>query len=546
MKENDAGFSFSLESIEFILRHPWLFFCPFVIISSILVSSAAHTTLFYKSSAVLSFESAGEQIIETKQTMEKKEELIGKILLGENIDKIIGEAWPNLNEKTEPLIYAKRRETLRAPKSGIEIKPEKDPRLLSISFQNTHPDICYKVVQATINTIIRENKKEVGARIETGLSFLTTQVEFYKDKLKALEEEMLNIKDELRKKLPELTPSERDLVKSLFGEAVARDIFQATTPALQKSINYDQILTELNLELLDAQKKKERLQKQIETGAYSLRPATDKSFENDFIIQEYNKAIAAKEIEISRAISAGYMPEHPSIKILQKEAETMKAAKESRLQELKGRAPQAPDAAKKQAEEAAKAELETIQFQIEDLKEKIHLMEGYQRNVEGQLRSQEIENSFVSDKAAKLLELQNEKAISTKYYTDLRKQLEEIQLKSRLEKEKAGFNITVVEAPTIPLKPIPFQKLPKMLLGLVMALGAGGGLAYTVDSLNNPIRSSSELRELLKIPVLATIDKINTLQEINLRRMRRKTILISLAAIAILSNIVIAVLTKTR
>lgn len=532
--------AFSLESIAFLLRKPWLFICPVVIISSIVFAFISNTTIYYKVNSVISFERAGEKILDTG-SISKKEDLIGKVLLGDNIRMIIKEVWPELREEAEPLRYSQLIDRLRDPKNGIQLKFERDPRLLSISFQDPDPNICYKVVQATINTIIRENKKEVEQRLETGLSFLKSQVELYRDKLQTIDEELITIRNELKSSLPQLTPSEKELVRSLIGESALSESKSEMSPAVQKSLKYEEILTELNLQLLDEEKKKERLQEQIRKGTYLTGSSSGIDYRQDPSLNEYDKAITAKEIAIANLFSQGYMPAHPEVVKLKSEIENLKVAKESRIAELKEQATK-PGTFKLEIEEKLKQELNEIEFQIDALKDKIKLVEKYRDSTEGQIKKAEIQNIAISKKVSKLIELQNEKEISTKYYSDLRKELEGVELKNRLEKEKAGFNITVAEPPTVPLKPVPFQKLPKLLMGFLFSLGVGGGLAYIVDSLDNPVRTGVELRELLRVPVLASIDKINTAGEIRFKILRRNAIIAGLIGFIIFSQIAIKIL----
>jgi capsular polysaccharide biosynthesis protein len=144
----------------------------------------------------------------------------------------------------------------------------------------------------------------------------------------------------------------------------------------------------------------------------------------------------------------------------------------------------------------------------------------------------------VSVSASRLMDLRNEKEVTQRYYNDMRQQLEGAELKSRMEKEEAGIEISIIEEPKVPLEPIPTQKGKTVFMGFIIALAAGAGLAYLVDSLDRSVKSSPELRHLLHIPVVGVIDRINTNYDMKITKVRRNTIIISLLVFAILSNVI--------
>lgn len=211
MKEENK--SFSLESIDFIFYHPWLFLIPILTIFSITFTVVNNTRLDYQARAVLSFENPGGTIIDSKFT-QKRTDLIGRILLGDNIKNIIKEVWPELKESREPIKYNDRIESLRSPKDGLKLVYDRtDPRLLSVSFINKDPKVCYKVVKATVDIIQKENKEVSSKDLEAGMAFLTKQVDFYKNKLKSVDEESASMVAELRRSMPELSDNEKEVSK---------------------------------------------------------------------------------------------------------------------------------------------------------------------------------------------------------------------------------------------------------------------------------------------------------------------------------------------
>jgi hypothetical protein len=92
----------------------------------------------------------------------------------------------------------------------------------------------------------------------------------------------------------------------------------------------------------------------------------------------------------------------------------------------------------------------------------------------------------------------------------------------------------------MPTNPIPFQKTQKIAFGFLLSVFIAGLLAYIVDSLDTSVKSAVELRTLLKIPVLGSVDQISTINEVRAKSLRNKAIVISWIVAALLARVVIA------
>jgi uncharacterized protein involved in exopolysaccharide biosynthesis len=538
MQANEIKDVFSLKSMGFILRHPWLIICPFVIVSSIVLAFNAHTTLRYRTSAILSFDVAGTGVIDSKM-LQRRDLLLGRIMLGENIRAIIHDVWPELDESRDPIAFGNRINRLRSRKDGLRISKSGD--LLTISFQDESPQLCYKVVSSAVNLIQTESKRASEKDLESGIAILKNQLEFYRNRMKEIDLNILAVQDEIREKAVDMSEQEKRLLSQILGKT--QDLGK-TDLAVQKGVQYETLISELNLELLTVKRRKEMLERRLQSGDImsSQRTAPSVDFKKDRAIQEYDKSIANKQLELSSLLAQGYMPAHPSAIKIQNQIDRIKALKEARLIELRDNAPDPNEltyAEKQKAENALISEIEELDFQIELLGDKIQMLSRYQEETEESLKSPEITPGEVSDLALKLTELRKEKEISISYHANLRKQLEDAEIKGRFQQEEGVLKINIIEEPKIPLRPIPFQNLPKVLMGMMLAIGTGIGLAYTVDLSDNPVRSSSELRELLSLPVLASIDKISTIHEERSRNIRFAAIITGLILFALSSKAIV-------
>ena len=165
----------------------------------------------------MSLDTIGGTVIDSR-FIEEKSDLIGRVLLGDNIRNIIKTVWPNMDENADPNAYNGMMGSLRSSKGGIQMEYDrKDPRLLMISYIDRNPELCYKVVRATIDTIEKANKQTSAKELETGMDFLRKQVEFYRMRLKDVDAEVSKTKSELKEKSLGLSDKERDLVEEILG-----------------------------------------------------------------------------------------------------------------------------------------------------------------------------------------------------------------------------------------------------------------------------------------------------------------------------------------
>lgn len=545
-KYEESSNIISLESIEFVFRHPLLVISTIIVMFNLISSYVSGKPLSYRCTAVLSFELGGDDSVERrigdskKELIDARRDLISKALLGDNIRRIAKVAQSDINEELSPAKFDRLLEKLRSPKDGIQLKQDdkNNINLVTISFISAKPEVCYRVVKTTVETIRDENKKARAAKTQAKIDFLNKQVEFYKDKIEKISREMDDIRNVLIENFPLLTEKEKDLISGVTGDSEA--VKQQKLVAFAK---YDDVLTQLNLELIEAERRKENLKKQLTGDAASLRYRTGESPKEDIFLGEYSKAIAAKELEIAALVSSGYKIEHPQIKKIQNEMDRLRELGKNRTKELSG-------SSELSGAETAKgkisAEIEDLDFQIESLRTKMVMINEHRRGTAAQFKPNEIGRKDIGKKAARFIDLDKERSINEGYYLDIRKQLEEADLRGRIEKEEAGLRIVTVEEPEVPINPIPLQRIKSLLMGFILSVFAGLSLAYIVDSLNSSVKTSEELRKMMMVPVLAAIDRITTIEELEARRAQRKLVIFSLIGFMIVSRILIGLILKLR
>ena len=474
-----------LTSVRFIIRHPLIVISTFLIVFSAIMTYFISLPSQYQSFAIISFETSRSGLTDAK-FIQRKQDLLKGMLIGENLRKIIKEMWPDLKEESDLRKYGEIVNRLTNARSGIRMVPDKNPGRLggqdfvTIAFLDRNPRLAFKVVQSTLSVLKTVSKTTTEETIESGINFLREQIELYKAKRVAINEEISRIKSNLKRAYPYLTDQQKSLVDD---QIKAISVFDLTAAA----------------EGVGASR--------LEPGEESLSYLIAMDVQKDPFVREYSQEITRKEITLRELKTQGYLPAHPYVIKLVAEIARLKSFRQARITELTGMNPAETAVRRKGLEGGAQGP-----------------EEEYRPNIEQ-----------ISAEVARLTELKNERDVNERYYNDMRQQLEVSELKGRLERADAGIEIRVIQEPRVPLQPIPSLQGKSIFMGFVVSMIMALGLAYLADSLDDSIKSSSELRQFLMVPVLGSINQINTPQDISARRGRLRFAVIAVGAAVVVT-----------
>ncbi len=105
-------------------------------------------------------------------------------------------------------------------------------------------------------------------------------------------------------------------------------------------------------------------------------------------------------------------------------------------------------------------------------------------------------------------------------YDDLMRKVMEAKVSQGLEKEQKGERFTIIDPARLPEQPYKPNRLAIILIGLVLALGAGAGSGALMEFSDSSVRSAEALTMLTSFPVLASIPEILLSQEAAAKKTR--------------------------
>jgi len=157
---------------------------------------------------------------------------------------------------------------------------------------------------------------------------------------------------------------------------------------------------------------------------------------------------------------------------------------------------------------ATQADIESVNRQIRDLDKKSN---DYRNRIEATPRIEEQYKAIAMEQ------------INTKAkYDDLMRKLMESKVAEGLEKEQKGERFTLIDAARLPEKPYKPNRLAIILIGVVLGIGAGVGLAAVIEFSDDAVRSEKRLVSATSFPVLSVIPKIITETELARQKFKVK------------------------
>ena len=131
------------------------------------------------------------------------------------------------------------------------------------------------------------------------------------------------------------------------------------------------------------------------------------------------------------------------------------------------------------------------------------------------------DNLLLMDKADSTLA--RDKTVNETIYDMLLQKLETAKITHRLETSREGTRYTIIEPPRVPLKPIKPNKPKIILLSLFLGAVAGSGLVFGREFMDQSILDVEDAKHTLELPVLGTISRLTTQEEIDSERKKKKT-----------------------
>jgi hypothetical protein len=129
-----------------------------------------------------------------------------------------------------------------------------------------------------------------------------------------------------------------------------------------------------------------------------------------------------------------------------------------------------------------------------------------------------------------LQELSRGYAATKELYGSLLKRSEEAQLASRMEQQK-GEQFRILDQAGPPTEPAAPNRMRLILVSVLLAIGAAGAAAMLAEHLDTSFHALDDLRSFTKVPVVASIPRIDTARHVRQRRLATVSVALGLALV---------------
>jgi succinoglycan biosynthesis transport protein ExoP len=448
--------------------------------------------------------------------------------------------YPELREKkTTEEIVQKMRKDIKFKTISANVINQKTGRggvatvAFTLSYEGKKASVVQKVANVLASYYIEEN-----LRVRERQASVTT--DFLKEELKSLDAQIREEEEKISQ-----------FKKEHFGELPANNI--VNLQALER-LERERDRIRNNIDSLEEQKI--YLKGRIAT-VDPLTPVVVDGEKMAMNPKERLKALRLKLITLQSTLSE----KHPDIKRLKKQIAELEAqvgetddsvAKVKRLHELQGQlatmrgklGPKHPDVIKlskevgvlsKEVDKLLTANASTevaeeqpdnptyisLRTQIVFTDMRIKALMEEDRKVQDDLKKLNRKIEIAPTVEKEYMEMTRDYEGAKRKYHEILNQLLTAKVAKGMEETQRGERFTITEPAPLPEKPYKPNRLVIILVGCILALGAGTGLACLQEFMDTSIKNADEINGLLGVPVFSVLPYLESDEERRLRRKKR-------------------------
>jgi uncharacterized protein involved in exopolysaccharide biosynthesis len=196
---------------------------------------------------------------------------------------------------------------------------------------------------------------------------------------------------------------------------------------------------------------------------------------------------------------AKYTDEHPKLKEIRKQA--------AAARDILGR----EEFTRKQTTTGPNRAFEEVEINLLRDESALAALQSRTEALRGQLAQMQDRMKKLNESELRIARLQREVELRDGSYRKYSASLEQSRIDRALEDERMS-NISVVQPATLEMKPVRPRKLMNVLLGVVVGLCGGIGLALTAEYVDRSFRSPEDIEKKLDLPALVTIPRLSRRQ----------------------------------
>ncbi|WP_455378977.1 GumC family protein [Petrachloros mirabilis] len=393
--------------------------------------------------------------------------------------------------------------------------PTKATIAFTVAYQSKSPEMAQKVANELTSLFLGENLKSRERQAQETTSFLQQEAENLAGHISEVDEKIAEFKQRAKGALPELLALNQQLMNQADRELV--DIDQQIR-GFEERKNYLEgelamikpntpIISVTGERILDAGERLRALRAEYAGAAANLTPdhpdivkmkqeieALERETGHRPEIEETLKSLVDARANLTTLVKR-FGKDHPDVVKSRRRVEAL----EQEAQRLSAQSYTAP------AQRPENPAYITIQAQLNSVTSSLEAIRKTRADVKQRLRDYATRLERTPELEPDYLVLTRDRDTSAQKYQDIRSRLLEAKVSEGLEVQRKGERFSLIDPPSLPEKPYKPNRLAILLLGCILAIGAGIGSGAAAEVLDRSIRSADQLAQWPGLSPLAVI-----------------------------------------
>ena len=356
--------------------------------------------------------------------------------------------------------------------NGLDIRPEKDTMVLRLTYTDSDPKRAREVLTALTQTYVEYSLKDRRTKSSTAIKFI-------QDKLP-------QVKQQLDKSALAVTQFRKTY------NIVDPDTYAASVYKMREALENQ--AQDLQIKIAQVQQQYEVLSRQVgkspEAAIGSAILQQDTPYQS--LVKQFQEVETNYFLERTR-----FREDHPTVIALKDRRDELYRLLETRAQSVVGVRGNTTNI----TNEPNSAIQQNLASQLFDAQTNLAVSQAQLESIRN--AQSEVANAFskIPQIQQRYVEIQRQLALDTSTYNKLSEKLEEL----RIAEAQEISSWKVLEPPLIPIKPSSPDIERSLITGAISGIALGILFALLLNRLDQRIREVEEVREMIDIPLLASI-----------------------------------------
>jgi succinoglycan biosynthesis transport protein ExoP len=356
--------------------------------------------------------------------------------------------------------------------NGLDIRPEKDTMVLRLTYTDSDPKRAREVLTALTQTYVEYSLKDRRTKSSTAIKFI-------QDKLP-------QVKQQLDKSALAVTQFRKTY------NIVDPDTYAASVYKMREALENQ--AQDLQIKIAQVQQQYEVLSRQVgkspEAALGSAILQQDTPYQS--LVKQFQEVETNYFLERTR-----FREDHPTVIALKDRRDELYRLLETRAQSVVGVRGNTTNI----TNEPNSVIQQNLASQLFDAQTNLAVSQAQLESIRN--AQSEVANAFskIPQIQQRYVEIQRQLALDTSTYNKLSEKLEEL----RIAEAQEISSWKVLEPPLIPIKPSSPDIERSLITGAISGIALGILFALLLNRLDQRIREVEEVREMIDIPLLASI-----------------------------------------